>query len=128
MPSSLKINIRRTREELAVFAAGQLVEILSDAIKERETGSLVLSGGETPRRVYQLLGSIPLSGRLDWNRVHLFFGDERMVPPDHPDSNYGMARRELIELVSIPDENIHRIQGELTPENAALEYANEAFI
>ena len=121
----LNIHIEKSAEELAQFAAKQLVEILSRAIKERGSGSLVLSGGKTPRRVYQILGSKPLSDRLEWNCVHCFFGDERMVPPDHPDSNYGMARRELFERVPIPAENVHRIQGELTAEQAALEYANE---
>ncbi len=125
MPSRLKIHIEKTREELAKFAAEQLVEFLSRAIIERGSGSLVLSGGETPRRVYQILGSPPLSGWLEWSRVHIFFGDERMVPPNDPDSNYGMAHRELIERVPIPAENVHRIQGELSPEHAAMEYANE---
>lgn len=125
MASKLSIHVRESVEDLARFTCERLTELLLRAIGERGTGSLVLSGGETPRRVYQLLGSASFNNRLDWKRIHLFFGDERMVPPDHADSNYGMARRELIEHVSIPEENVFRIPGELPPETAAKEYASQ---
>jgi 6-phosphogluconolactonase len=125
MAIRLNIHIEKTPDELAQSVAEKLVAILSRAIDERKSGSLVLSGGETPRGVYHNLGSKPLSERLDWNCVHLFFGDERSVPPDHPDSNYGMARRELIDQVLIPGGNVHRIHGELPPLDAAREYGTE---
>jgi len=125
MSAGLLIHIRKTHEDLARFAAGHIADSLSRAINVRSEGSLVLSGGETPRRVYQLLGSKPFIDLLDWNRIHCYFGDERMVPPDDADSNYGMARRELIEHVPIPPDNVHRIRGELPPEDAAREYSNE---
>jgi 6-phosphogluconolactonase len=125
MPNRLSIHIEKSREGLAKFAAEQVAQILSRAIKERKSASLVLSGGETPRRVYQILGSSSFGSPVEWDRVQFYFGDERMVPPDHPDSNYGMARRELFEHLPIPADNIHRIPGELTPEKAALEYAND---
>jgi 6-phosphogluconolactonase len=125
MPGRLHIHIEKSKEALAKFAAEQVTQILSRAITERRSGSLVLSGGETPRLVYQILGSASFDPRVEWNRVQFYFGDERMVPPDHPDSNYGMAHRELFTHLSIPSENIHRIRGEMTPENAALEYADD---
>jgi 6-phosphogluconolactonase len=122
MSGKLQIHIQKSHEELALATAERMAESLAHAIKERGTGSLVLSGGETPRRAYEHLGSQPLSASLDWNLVHLYFGDERMVPPNHADSNYGMARRELIDRVPIPHKNVHRMKGELTPEKAAEEY------
>jgi 6-phosphogluconolactonase len=75
--------------------------------------------------VYQLLGSESYNRQVAWDRVQFFFGDERMVSPDHPDSNFGMARRELFEHLSIPANNIHRIHGELEPEKAAIKYSDE---
>jgi len=121
----LNIHIEKTRENFAASVAEKLADILLRATKAGTDGSLVLSGGNTPRGVYRLLGSGPLSERLPWDRIHLFFGDERMVPPDHPDSNFGMARQELIDRVPIPAGNVHRIHGELPPEDAARQYASE---
>lgn len=125
MASRLDIHIEKTADALSRFVAERVAEILSRAIAEHENGSLVLSGGETPCGVYRILGSKPLSERLDWNCVHLFFGDERAVPPDHPDSNYGMIRRELIDRIPVPEENVHRIHGELSPQEATQKYADE---
>jgi 6-phosphogluconolactonase len=125
MPGSLNIHIEKTPEGAARFTAERVVQILSSTLEKHESVSLVLSGGETPRRVYQILGSDSFRHRVAWDRVQFFFGDERMVSPDHPDSNYGMARRELFEYLSIPTKNIYRIKGELTAEESALDYAEE---
>ncbi|HZM08436.1 MAG TPA: 6-phosphogluconolactonase [Methylocella sp.] len=85
--------------------------------------SLSLSGGSTPKRVYELLGAEDLGVTLDWQKVHLFWGDERFVPPDHPDSNFRMAREALIDHVSIPPAQVHPIlTGTGTPEKAAELY------
>jgi 6-phosphogluconolactonase len=118
----LQIHIQKTREDLARFTAERMVACLALAIEQRGSSSLVLSGGETPRHTYELLVDKSISDGLDWNRVYIFFGDERTVPPDHPDSNYGMARHALIARVPLPPENVHRIKGELAPEQAALDY------
>ncbi len=125
MAGKLSVHIRGNADDLARSACEQLTEVLTDAIDKRGTGSLVLSGGQTPRRVYQLLASPSFHERLDWKSVHLYFGDERMVPPDHPDSNFGMAKHELISHVPVPDTHVHRMRGELPPEDAANEYAAE---
>ncbi len=125
MTSRLNIHIEQSRETFAKSVAGKLAAILTRATENGKDGSFVLSGGNTPREVYRLLGSAPVSERLPWNRIHLYFGDERMVPPDHPDSNYGMARQELIDRVPIPTGNVHRIHGELSPADAARQYASE---
>ncbi|HTP12708.1 MAG TPA: 6-phosphogluconolactonase [Bacteroidota bacterium] len=121
----MNIHIEKTGEGFAKSVAEKLTGILVRATEGGNEASLVLSGGNTPRAVYRLLGSAPLSGQLLWDRIHLYFGDERMVPPDHPDSNYGMAKQELIDRVPIPAGNVHRIQGELPPQDAAQRYDAE---
>jgi 6-phosphogluconolactonase len=72
--------------------------------------------------MYRLLAEEPFRSRVDWARVEVFFGDERCVPPDHPDSNYRMAREALLAHVSIPDRSVYRMRGEIDPEAAAREY------
>jgi 6-phosphogluconolactonase len=85
--------------------------------------SLSLSGGSTPKRVYELLGGSDLPARIDWRKVHLFWGDERFVPPDDRDSNFRMAREALIDHVPIPAAQIHPIPTDCaSPEMAAALY------
>jgi len=84
--------------------------------------SLVLSGGNTPKALYETLAAEPYRSQLNWSKVEIYFGDERCVPPDHPDSNYLMAYNAMLSKLPIPEPNIHRIRGELTPEQAATEY------
>jgi len=108
------------------FAAGcadRIAAALQDDLASREMATLVLAGGGTPKQIYRKLAD---SGRdVDWSRVHLFWGDERPVPPDHPESNYGMAAEALIRHIKIPEENVHRIRGELPPAEAANLYREE---
>jgi 6-phosphogluconolactonase len=111
-----------TIEQLVDAAAEQVVEVAGHALSERGNFSLVLSGGSTPRPLYERLAGTPYRSRIDWSRTHLFWGDERCVPPTHQDSNYLMAKTALIDHVSIPEKNIHRIQGELGAEAAAEGY------
>lgn len=86
--------------------------------------NICLSGGGTPRQVYELLGAEDLRGRIDWRKVHLFFGDERFVPADHEDSNFHMAWEAMIRHVPIPAEQIYPIPTEAgSPEKAAATYA-----
>ena len=84
---------------------------------------IALSGGSTPRDLHQRLASPPLVDQVDWPRVHVFFGDERCVPPDDAQSNYRMAEETLLSHVSIPAAQVHRMRGELPPEAAADDYA-----
>ena len=88
--------------------------------------AVALSGGATPRPVYERLAAAPLSERLPWPRIHWFWGDERFVPPDHPDSNYRMVREALLSRVPVPPANIHPVRTEgISPETAAAEYDAE---
>jgi 6-phosphogluconolactonase len=84
--------------------------------------SLVLSGGSTPKALYELLASEPYRSQLNWSKIEIYFGDERCVPPDHADSNYLMAYNAMLSKLPLPEPNIHRMRGELSPEAAAIEY------
>lgn len=112
-------------ESVASTGADCFVALAGDAIADRGRFAVALAGGSTPRPLYARLAEPPLVNRVDWARVHLFWGDERNVPPSHPDSNYRMSRRTLLDRVPIPPENIHRIQGELEPHEAAAHYRLE---
>ncbi|HET9281823.1 MAG TPA: 6-phosphogluconolactonase [Candidatus Angelobacter sp.] len=94
------------------------------AIAQRDRFSVALSGGNTPRSVYSLLAQ-QYKTSLPWNKIYIFFGDERCVPPDHPDSNYRMANEALLSHVPIPSENVHRIRAELDPKAAAKDYESQ---
>ena len=85
--------------------------------------AVCLSGGSTPRRLYECLAAPDIASRFPWSRTHWFWGDERFVPHDHPDSNYRMARDSLLSRVPVPDDNIHAVPTEgLSPEQAASAY------
>lgn len=112
-------------DALAQEAAVRFVELAREAIAQRGRFVAALAGGSTPRATYSLLTREPFASDVDWSRVHLFWGDERCVSPDHPKSNYRMARETLLDYVPIPSENVHRIPGELAPTRAAAVYARE---
>jgi len=122
MDLHLKIEVYQCAAELEQNAAEKIILMINKAIGERGVCSIALSGGETPRPVYRILGSSPIKERIDWSRVHLFFTDERVVPPTDPQSNFGMINREFISHINISSRNIHRIAGEKKPELAAADY------
>jgi 6-phosphogluconolactonase len=107
---------------LTQATAEHFVARAAEAVTARGRFTVALSGGSTPRSTYTLLASDEFAPRVDWPRVHVFWGDERCVPPDHPDSNYRIAREPLLLHVPIPAGNVHRIHGELDPAQAAREY------
>lgn len=98
--------------EVSRAAALRFVELARSAIAARGRFSVALSGGSTPKQMYQLLASDELKEQVDWAKVHVFFGDERCVPPDHADSNYRLADEALLSRVALPARNVHRIMGE----------------
>jgi 6-phosphogluconolactonase len=112
-------------DELARAAAGLFVTLAREGLAARGRFAVALSGGSTPRAMHQHLASPAFASQVDWAQVHLFWGDERCVPPDHKDSNYRMARETLLDYAPIPPENIHRIRGEDAPERVAENYEDE---
>jgi 6-phosphogluconolactonase len=116
------VKISPDADYLAKAAAEHFIEISELSIKNNGLFTVVLSGGSTPQSLYSLLASEPYSERIDWHHTHFFWGDERCVPPDHPDSNYLKARAAMLDNVPIPEQNIHRIPAEKKPEQAAEEY------
>jgi len=107
---------------LAEALADRIVERAASSIAERGSCAIALAGGSTPRAAYRLLAQPPRTTHIAWDRVRIFFGDERCVPPTHEDSNFRMASEALLDHVAIPRDAIHRLEGELPPSEAALRY------
>lgn len=105
---------------LAREGVRRVAEAARRAIAARGRFTLVLSGGNTPRRMYRALAADEYG--IEWGRVEFFFSDERMVPPEHPDSNYGMARETLLGHIPIRPEQVHRVPTELPVTEAARAY------
>jgi 6-phosphogluconolactonase len=110
---------------LAETAARAIVDSALEAVAARGRFMIALAGGATPRTTYERLAAPPLRERMPWDRTFVFFGDERAVPPEHPDSNYGMARDALLARVPLPPANVHRMRGEDPPEAAARAYEDD---
>lgn len=109
-------------KELAEHAAKSFVKHSKYAIAKRGRFAVALSGGSTPRAIFAVLSAEPFKSEVEWSKVHIFWGDERNVPPDHNDSNYRMAKETLLDHVAIPAENVHRMEGELDAAEAAANY------
>ena len=109
-------------EALAQRAAAWLTE---RALAHRGVFSIALSGGSTPKRLYEILASAAFRDRFPWSRTALFFGDERFVPPDDEASNYNMVNRALLSQVEVPSEQVHRMPTEGDPDAAARAYQRD---
>ena len=118
----MSVHVYESPEELAEAAAREFAARAEEAIEERGRFAAVLAGGSTPKATYEILARDYADG-IDWSKVHVFFGDERTVPPDHEDSNYRMAREALLDHV--PVGSVHRMRGELPPDEAAEAYEAE---
>jgi 6-phosphogluconolactonase len=111
-------------DALSRAAADELIAIAKSAVSSHGTCNIALSGGSTPKRMFQLLAAMGRSA-APWDHIDLWWGDERTVPPDHPDSNYRMTRENLLEPLEIDPARVHRITGELDPQAAASAYERE---
>lgn len=120
-----KISVWPDSAALMEAAALRIALIGQQAIAERGQFVWALSGGTTPRPLYELLGSKRFASALDWSRVVFFWSDERCVPPDHPDSNYRMARAALLDKLQLQPAQVHRLHGEDDPASAAALYDSE---
>ncbi|HET7274259.1 MAG TPA: 6-phosphogluconolactonase, partial [Longimicrobiaceae bacterium] len=114
------VQVHSDAETASRAAAERAALALRDAVEQRGVATIALSGGSTPEVMYRAFTDAALA--IPWERVHLLWGDERCVPPAHPRSNFGMAWRAFISRIPIPAENIHRMRGELPPDQGAEEY------
>jgi len=111
---------------LSLRAAEHFTALARARAAESGRFAVVLAGGSTPRNLYSLLATAAYRERVPWAATHLFFGDERCVPPDHPESNFRMVKEALLDHVPIPGGQVHRMQGEdPQPERAAGAYEDE---
>ena len=123
MSSSSSVKRFSDLEALSRAAAQDLATDIRETLRTQGRYTLALAGGSTPRRLYELLAT-DVSGEIPWSKVHLFWGDERFIPPDHPKSNARMATETLIESVPVPAEQVHPMPTHMeTPEAAAVAYA-----
>jgi 6-phosphogluconolactonase len=118
-----KLRIFDDLEKISIHAANLFSEQAARSIRESGQFLVALNGGGTPTRLFQLLAT-DFPDKVDWARVHVFWGDERCVPPGDSGSSYGQAHELLLSRVPIPESNIHRIKGELPPVEAAREYSH----
>jgi 6-phosphogluconolactonase len=113
-PDKAEIQVLSNLEELTRRAAVEFVSQAEEAVRARGFFTVALSGGSTPKGLYSLLadGNEGFRARVAWDKIHFFWGDERHVPPDHPESNYRMAYEALLSKVPVPPDNVHRIKAE----------------
>jgi 6-phosphogluconolactonase len=114
----VELQVFESVEALQSAAARHIAATLAPTLTGRVM-HMALSGGNTPRRMHEFLAE---SAGIDWSHVHVYWGDERTVGPDHQESNFRMARESLLDRVDIPAGNIHRMRGEADPDEAAQEY------
>ena len=119
------LNVQPDGTALTRLAASAVVFWARKAIERRGRFHIALSGGSTPRTLFELLATAEFARQILWERVHVWWGDERDVPPDHADSNFRMANEALLRHVPLPAENVHRVRTELGAEAAAADYEHE---
>lgn len=118
-----EVQVFHSPEDLTSAAADLFLEESRRRIQERNSFTTALSGGTTPRALFQLLSKPPYLPAVEWSKIHFFWGDERSVPPSHADSNYRMAKENLLDQVDIDPNKVHRMETESDPlEQAALAY------
>ena len=119
-----EIRILADGAAIAKRAAREFVQAAASAVREKNAFNVALAGGSTPKALYSLLVNDPaLRSQIPWDKIHMFFGDERHVAPDHPDSNFRMATEAMISKSPLKPEQVTRIKGEYPgTQQAALEY------
>ena len=119
-----RLTIVEHKAAMSDIAAERITALVEGAVASRGVAAVSLTGGSTPDLLYQRLADPDRTWRhrIDWARLHVFWGDEREVPPDHPESNYGLAHRLLLQYVPILDTQVHRMRGELPASDAGRLY------
>ena len=122
-----KLNIFPTEQEVLQHIANYFTEIASQAVKENGMFNVSLSGGSSPKKLYEMLASSDYKEKIAWDKVYFFFGDERYVPADDPDSNFLMAKKALFDPLQIHSSQIIPVNTTLSPEQAAEAYASAVY-
>jgi 6-phosphogluconolactonase len=129
MPKKLRIEyfVEPDPAALARRAARHFAEVAAQAATARGRARIAISGGSTPKAAFELLAdpAQPFRSAMPWGKLDLYWVDERCVPPDHPDSNYRMTREAMLDHVPLAPAQVHRMEGELPPEEAAARYESE---
>jgi len=127
MPRRVEVSVRVSSGagEVAKATADLFAKAAADAVKTRGVARIAISGGSTPKAVFALLASESYVGQIPWAQIQLFWVDERCVGPDDPDSNYGMTKKAMLDSVPLPAANVHRMEGEMDPAEAASRYEAE---
>ena len=118
-----ELRVYRNQEELAQGLADFFAATARSSVNDHGAFHVALSGGQTPRPAYELLGREPWRSAIPWNETFIYFGDERCVPPTDERSNYAMVEKAFLDAIGLPPQNVHRIRGEVDPGIAANEYA-----
>jgi len=118
---SYKLKIFETPEEVAKAFAEDIKETVEKNISEKGECNISLSGGSTPKLLFDILAK-EYSDKINWKNINFFWGDERCVPPNDNESNYGMTKKHLFDFINLPEENVYRVKGEDEPEKEALRY------
>jgi 6-phosphogluconolactonase len=119
------VEVFSNQTDLIKRAADIFVDTAADSVQKNGRFLCALSGGRTPKALFKLLASPAYANQIDWQKVHIFWGDERLVPPEDAGSNYKMAADTLLNHVPIPKANIHRAKGELDAKTAVIDYTQQ---
>lgn len=125
MTQTRRVVVLDTPADLAHQAAVEFEVRARAAIEEHQRFAVALSGGTTPGALFSLLASPEFAEDIDWPHVHIFWSDERCVPPTDRVSNYAQAKAALLDAIEVPQANIHRMRGELEPERGAQDYCDQ---
>lgn len=118
----MQLHIADNIDELSTSVANWLVQYIGQVLEKQDRFTIALSGGSTPKKLHELLITDAYKSRIDWSRLHIFWGDERYVPIDNELSNAKMAYDTLLNHVPVPAEHIHIMRTDLEPEDAAAAY------
>jgi 6-phosphogluconolactonase len=123
-----QIRIYQDVDELALKAARLFARLADQYVVGCGRFAVALAGGSTPRMMFELLARSPFVETVPWSSIYFFWGDERSVPPDHPDSNYGMARRALLAVAPVPEQNVFRIPAEMQDHDEAARIYSDSLM
>lgn len=121
----LEIKIFSKPDDIANHIAEEILKMIFENKRENRESFIALSGGNTPKVLFDKLSADSYKNKVEWNNLHLFWGDERCVPPENDQSNFGMTKKHLINKINIPEENTHRIMGENNPEDEVKRITKE---